>query len=104
MRKRISTMFVALMLALMMLVGTAAAALAVPPSEDEQPNGNCGPIKNPPPGLVCVKGGGPQNRRRAGISHPGPSLCPYSAECVEGVFSEVRIHGVLGSSLPASSA
>ena len=65
MRKRISTMFVALMLALTMFVGTAAAALAVPPSEDEQPNGNCGPHKDPPPGLVCVKGGGP------------PSLQPY---------------------------
>jgi hypothetical protein len=33
---------------------------------------------------------------------PGPSLCPYSAECVEGVFSEVRQAPVLHrKSLPA---
>ena len=25
-----------------------------------------------------------------GSISPGPSHCPYSAECVEGVFSEVR--------------
>ena len=56
MRKRISLLFVALMLALTMSFG--GAALAAPPEEDENPKGNCGPIKNPPPGLVCVKGEG----------------------------------------------
>jgi hypothetical protein len=30
---------------------------------------------------------------------PGPSLGPYSPECVEGVFSEVRLYRILGSSL-----
>jgi hypothetical protein len=29
------------------------------------------------------------------FTQPGPSLYPYSPECVEGVFSEVRRHGVL---------
>ena len=24
------------------------------------------------------------------MSYPGPSSCPYSPECVEGLFSEVR--------------
>ena len=56
MRKRISLLIAALMLALTMSLG--GAVFAVPPSEDEQPNGNCGPVKNPPPGLVCVKGEG----------------------------------------------
>jgi hypothetical protein len=28
----------------------------------------------------------------------GSSFCPYSPECVEGEFSEVRRHGVLRSS------
>ena len=58
MRKRISLLIAALMLALTMSMGGAGAAFAAPPSEDEQPNGNCGPHKNPPPGLVCVKGEG----------------------------------------------
>ena len=67
MRKRISLLFVALMLALTMSFG--GAALAAPPEEDENPKGNCGPIKNPPPGLVCVKGEGkphlaPSGQRR----------------------------------------
>ena len=29
-----------------------------------------------------------------------PSLCPYSPKCVEGVFYELRLHGVLRSSPP----
>ena len=37
---------------------SALSAFAAPPSEDENPKGNCGPIKDPPPGLVCVKGEG----------------------------------------------
>jgi hypothetical protein len=32
-----------------------------------------------------------------GRSSLGPSSCPYSAECVEGVMCELRRHGVLGS-------
>jgi len=64
MRKRITLLISALMVALTMSFASVAA-LAAPPSEDEQPNGNCGPIKDPPPGLVCVKGGGP------------PSVQPY---------------------------
>jgi hypothetical protein len=27
---------------------------------------------------------------RAGASYPGPTSCPYSPECVEGSFCEVR--------------
>src|SRR5215210_413885 len=30
--------------------------------------------------------------------HSCPSTCTYSAECVEGLFSEVRLYGVLRSS------
>ena len=33
-----------------------------------------------------------------GHRSPGPSPCHYSPECVEGVFCEVRVHGVLRSS------
>jgi len=29
------------------------------------------------------------------VSYPGPSCRPYSSECVEGQFSEVRLEGVL---------
>ena len=58
MRKRISLLIAALLVALTMSFGGAAAAFAAPPEEDENPKGNCGPIKNPPPGLVCVKGEG----------------------------------------------
>jgi hypothetical protein len=32
------------------------------------------------------------------MSSLGPSHCPYSPECVEGFFSEVRRHCVLGRS------
>ena len=64
MRKRITLLIAALMMALTMSFGSVAA-FAVPPSEDEQPNGNCGPVKDPAPGLVCVKGGGK------------PSMQPY---------------------------
>src|SRR5918995_706035 len=39
-----------------------------------------------------------QRKAGAGSSRLGPFSCPYSAECVEGVFSELRIHGVLRSS------
>ena len=39
---------------------------------------------------------------RAGPYPSGPSSCPYSPECVEGVFSEVRRSRVLRSSHPAS--
>src|SRR5215204_3313289 len=34
----------------------------------------------------------------------GPSSCPYSPKCVEEEFCELRLLGILGSSLPASNA
>jgi hypothetical protein len=43
----------------MALGGGAGAVMAAPKADDSQPNGNCGPHKNPPPGQYCVKGGGP---------------------------------------------
>ena len=66
MLKRISLLIVAALMAAMMMVATAGAVFAVPPSEDEQPNGNCGPVKNPPPGLVCVKGEGKPHMEPSG--------------------------------------
>ena len=30
----------------------------------------------------------------------GPSLCPFSPEYVEGVFCELRLYRILGSSSP----
>src|SRR5215210_6944522 len=36
--------------------------------------------------------------------NPKGFFLPYSPECVEGVFSEVRLLGILRSSLPASNA
>src|SRR5688572_17998755 len=42
----------------------------------------------------------PTPRRGSCSSSPGPTSHPYSAECVEGEFSEVELplYGVLGSS------
>jgi hypothetical protein len=34
----------------------------------------------------------------AGAATPWPFLYPYSPECVEGLFSEVRLEGVLVNS------
>ena len=36
--------------------------------------------------------------RAGATSSPDPSSCPYSSECVEGEFYELRVDGVLGSS------
>ncbi len=48
-----------------------------------------------------------KSRPEAKRSLRSPAISAYSPECVEGVFSEVRLYGVLGSSAkhprPASS-
>lgn len=64
--KRIGLLVMVALVATMMLVATAGMAFAAPPSEDEQPNGNCGPGKNLPRGLVRVKGEGKPHMEPSG--------------------------------------
>src|SRR5215217_4870177 len=79
---------------------------------------NRGPPRDGPGGLgqgdPGVRASGPEVRLRrcvlschwAGVPRcPGPSICPYSPECVEGKFSEVELplYGVLRSSRLTSS-
>src|SRR3712207_2229746 len=45
----------------------------------------------------------PTPRRGSCSSNPGPTSHPYSAECVQGEFCELRHNGALGSWLRGSA-